>query len=71
MVETLAESMQKGKLMQPDVISDGLKRREEFAVSLRRQKKKEIIRAKRHKLVSKMKQPLIANSSAVNFKEIG
>ena len=60
MVETQsAQSIQKSKLMmQPDVvvIGDGLKKREEFAVSLRRQKKKEIIRAKRQKLVSKMKQ---------------
>ena len=49
MVETQSENMMhKSKLvMQPDVICDGLKKREEFAVSLRRQKKKEIIRAKR------------------------
>ncbi len=36
----LAESERRNKLMQPDVISDGLKRREDFAVSLRKQKKK-------------------------------
>ena len=34
---------------------DSLKRREEFAVSLRREKKKEIISAKRRKLLSKVK----------------
>ena len=73
MVETQAENMMhKSKLMmQPDVICDGLKKREEFAVSLRRQKKKEIIRAKRQKLVSKMKQPLFSNPIADNSKVIG